>query len=133
MDPVSDMGDARNRRTARAKELASQLALRHVSAIALTWIDNAGITRVKTVPTRRLPDATTWGVGMSPVFDVFVVDDSITTSEHIGGPVGDLRLYPDLDRLTVLAAQPGWAWAPTDRERRTARSIPRASARSRGA
>jgi glutamine synthetase len=52
---------------------------------------------------------------MSPVFDVFVVDDSITTSEHIGGPVGDLRLYPDLDRLVPLAAQPGWAWAPADR------------------
>src|SRR5689334_25221628 len=52
---------------------------------------------------------------MSPVFDVFVVDDSITTSRHVGGPVGDLRLYPDLDQLTVLAAQPGWAWAPADR------------------
>jgi glutamine synthetase len=49
------------------------------------------------------------------VFDVFCVDDSITTSRHIGGPVGDLRLHPDLDRLTVLAAQPGWAWAPVDR------------------
>jgi glutamine synthetase len=116
MDPVFDGGEVRNRRTARAKELASQLALRHVSAIALTWIDNAGVTRVKAVPTRRLPDATTWGVGMSPVFDVFLVDDSITTSSSIGGPVGDLRLYPDLDRLTVLAPQPGWAWAPADRE-----------------
>ena len=33
---------------------------------------------------------------MSPVFDVFVVDDTITTSKHIGGPGGDLRLIPDL-------------------------------------
>ncbi len=52
---------------------------------------------------------------MSPVFDVFVVDDSITTSRSAGGPTGDLRLYPDLDRACVLAAQPGWAWAPVDR------------------
>jgi glutamine synthetase len=52
---------------------------------------------------------------MSPVFDVFLVDDSITSSAHVGGPVGDLRLFPDLDRLVALAAQPGWAWAPVDR------------------
>jgi glutamine synthetase len=100
---------------ARARELSSGLAAGGVRAVALTWVDNAGVTRVKAVPQDRLPAAAAWGVGMSPVFDVFVLDDSITTSRYIGGPVGDLRLHPDLDRLTVLAAQPGWAWAPVDR------------------
>ncbi|MGC9667472.1 glutamine synthetase [Planosporangium sp. 12N6] len=99
----------------RARELADYLATSAVRAVALTMVDNAGVTRVKTVPRHRLPDAAAWGIGMSPVFDVFCVDDSITTSPHVGGPVGDLRLHPDLDRLTVLAAQPGWAWAPVDR------------------
>jgi glutamine synthetase len=99
----------------RARALATGLAARDTRAVALTWVDNAGITRVKTVPVARLPEAAAWGVGMSPVFDVFCVDDSITTSTHIGGPVGDLRLHPDLDRVTVLAAQRGWAWAPVDR------------------
>jgi glutamine synthetase len=99
----------------RARELAAGLTARGVHAVATTWVDNAGITRVKTVPVGRLPEAAAWGIGASPVFDVFLVDDSITTSTHIGGPVGDLRLHPDLDRLTVLAAQPGWAWAPADR------------------
>ena len=61
------------------------------------------------------PTAAQRGVGMSPVFDVYLVDDSMTTSPHIGGPDGDLRLFPDLERLTPLAAQPGWAWAPADR------------------
>src|SRR6266511_4096280 len=84
----------------RARELSAGLAGRGVRAVALTWVDNAGVTRVKTVPVDRLPEAAAWGVGMSPVFDVFCVDDSITTSRHIGGPVGDLRLHPDLDRLT---------------------------------
>ncbi|MEQ7009626.1 glutamine synthetase family protein [Actinopolymorpha sp. B17G11] len=116
--------DPRRRRDARAKELGSQLALRHVAAIALTWVDNAGITRVKAVPTRRLTDAVAWGVGMSPVFDVFTVGDSITTSTHIGGPVGDLRLFPDLDQVTVLAAQPGWAWAPVDRRTQEGETYP---------
>jgi glutamine synthetase len=70
---------------------------------------------VKTIPTRGLEHAATVGIGMSPVFDVFCVDDSITASRDSGGPDGDLRLRPALDRLVPLAAQPGWAWAPVDR------------------
>jgi glutamine synthetase len=99
----------------RARQAAEALADRGVAAVALTYVDNTGITRVKTVPIGRLADAVIAGVGISPVFDVFVVDDSITSSAHIGGPVGDLRLYPDLDALTRLSGQPGWAWAPADR------------------
>jgi glutamine synthetase len=95
--------------------MAAALADRGIAAVALTYVDNAGITRAKTVPVGRLADAVTAGVGISPVFDVFLVDDSITTSAHIGGPVGDLRLYPDLDVLCRLSGQPGWAWAPADR------------------
>lgn len=99
----------------RARQLSEELGGHGIQIVALTWVDNAGVTRVKAVPIHRLVDAVTGGVGMSPVFDVFLVDDSITNSANAGGPVGDLRLYPDLDRLTVLAAQPGWAWAPADR------------------
>ncbi|MFP3990044.1 glutamine synthetase family protein [Streptomyces sp. E11-3] len=105
----------RERARTEARQEAARLGGEGVRAIALTWVDNAGITRVKGVPTGRLPHAAHRGVGVSPVFDVFLVDDSATTSRHIGGPDGDLRLFPDLDRLTVLAGQPGWAWAPADR------------------
>ena len=83
--------------------------------VALCWIDNTGVTRVKAVPVSRFERAAGWGIGMSPVFDVFTIDDGITTSKHIGGPGGDLRLIPDLGRVTALAAQPGWALAPVDR------------------
>lgn len=99
----------------RAGPVATRLTAEGVHGVALTWVDNAGITRVKAVPTARLEDAVERGVGMSPVFDVYLVDDSMTTSPYVGGPDGDLRLRPDLDRLTVLTAQPGWAWAPADR------------------
>jgi glutamine synthetase len=102
-------------RETRARELVGRLADAGVRAVALTSVDNAGVTRVKGVPLHRLDAATTWGVGMSPVFDVFCVDDSITSSAHVEGPVGDLRLFADLDRVTVLHAMPGWAWAPADR------------------
>lgn len=88
---------------------------RGARVVALSWVDNAGISRVKAVPVHRLEHADRWGVGMAPVFDTFLVDDSRAGGPGFDGPVGDLRLRPDLRRLTPLAAQPGWAWAPADR------------------
>ncbi|MFE2873795.1 glutamine synthetase [Embleya sp. NPDC059259] len=94
---------------------ADAAAPQAIDVIALGWVDNAGITRVKTIPYGRLDAAATHGVGFSPVFDVFLADDSITAGTLVGGPTGDLRLIPDLAALRPLAAQPGWAWAPGDR------------------
>jgi glutamine synthetase len=105
----------RAERTGRAGPVARRLAGAGVTMVALCWVDNTGIARAKTIPLGRLERAAGWGVGMSPVFDVFLVNDDITTSKYIGGPGGDLRLVPDLDRTTALAGQPGWAWAPVDR------------------
>jgi len=101
-------------RAARARELAERLRSVGIRAVALTMVDNAGVTRVKTVPIARFEAAASFGIGLSPVFDVFLVNDHITASAEIGGPVGDLRLMPDLGALRRLEAQPGWAWAPTD-------------------
>ncbi|MFI7137291.1 glutamine synthetase [Streptomyces massasporeus] len=99
----------------RATALSGELAGRGVHGVVLAYVDTAGIGRVKTVPTARLAAAAAWGVGMSPVFDTFLANDSIVTTDVLGSPDGDLRLYPDLDGLVVLAGQPGWAWAPVDR------------------
>ncbi|MFJ9737333.1 glutamine synthetase [Streptomyces sp. NPDC101166] len=99
----------------RARALAAELPGRGVHGVVLAYVDTAGVGRVKTVPVARLASATAWGVGMSPVFDTFLADDRIVSTDVLGSPDGDLRLYPDLDRLVVLAAQPGWAWAPVDR------------------
>ena len=86
-----------------------------LTAAALTWVDNVGVTRVKAVPVARLDEVAAHGVGMSKVHDTFGVDDSITPGRLLGGPVGDLRLRPDLAAAQVFAAAPGWAWAPVDR------------------
>ncbi len=75
---------------------------------------NSGVTLVKTIPLRRFEDAARFGVGLSPVFTVFQVDDQITSSPHIGGPTGDTRLMPDPAQTVALAASPGWALAPVD-------------------
>ncbi|MEV7935665.1 MULTISPECIES: glutamine synthetase family protein [unclassified Kitasatospora] len=102
-------------RVEQAEAAVDRLRTAAVDAVAVTWVDNAGITRVKAVPLGALVHAAQWGVGAAPCFDVFLADDGITTSPSTGGPTGDLRLYPDLDRVVPLAAQPGWAWAPGDR------------------
>ena len=99
----------------KGRSLEFALVQDGVDGVALSYVDNAGVTRVKAVPVGGLAHAAGWGVGMSPVFDVFCVDDSITAGRLAGGPTGDLRLHPDVDQVVRLAAQPGWAWAPVDR------------------
>ncbi|XVU28862.1 glutamine synthetase [Actinoplanes sp. CA-054009] len=94
---------------------AEGLRQQGVRGVILSYVDTAGINRVKAVPLARLDEAVRDGVGMSPVFDVFLSDDAATATDRLGGPDGDLRLRPDLERLVPLAAQPGWAWAPADR------------------
>ncbi|WP_088287664.1 glutamine synthetase family protein [Kineosporia sp. A_224] len=101
----------------RAQALAGDLAAKGVHGVVMSWVDTCGVNRVKTVPVARLASAARWGVGMSPVFDLFLADDSIVTGDLQGGPDGDLRLVPDLDHVVPLAGQPGWAWAPVDRMR----------------
>jgi len=77
-------------------------------------VNPAGVTLVKTVPLRRFEEAVRFGIGLSPVFSVFLMDDQITSSPHIGGPTGDTRLMPDPAATVPLAASPGWALAPVD-------------------
>ena len=109
-----DLAD-RDRRRDAAESLMPDLAEQGVVAVATSFVDNAGISRVKSVPLDRLPDLAAWGVGCSTSFDFFRLDDWLVAPSSGTGPVGDLRLVPDLERLVVLSAQPGWAWAPGER------------------
>jgi glutamine synthetase len=110
MTPAEQMA-----RAAKARELAETLPSRGVRSVALTMVDNCGVTRVKTVPVSLLERTVRAGIGLSPVFDVFLVNDHITASDEVGGPTGDHRLMVDPNAIRVLAAQPGWAWGPCDR------------------
>ena len=102
-------------RSSRAEGLLAGLAERGVVAVATTFVDNAGIARVKAVPLSRFPQLAGWGVGFSPAFDYFRFDDWVAAPASGEGPVGDQRIVPDLDRVVVLAGQPGWAWSPGER------------------
>ncbi|CAM02373.1 glutamine synthetase [Saccharopolyspora erythraea NRRL 2338] len=94
---------------------AERLRAGGVSMVETSFVDNAGVVRVKSVPLDRLGFAARYGIGVSPCFETFCFDDVMVLGRHLGGPDGDLRLIPDLDRLVPLAAQPGWAWAPADK------------------
>jgi glutamine synthetase len=118
-----DLAD-RDRRLSHAESLVPELEQRGVVAVATSFVDNSGISRVKSVPLDRLPHLSAWGVGFSTAFDFFRFDDWVAAPPSGEGPVGDQRIVPDLDRLVVLAAQPGWAWAPGDRFAQTGDPYP---------
>ena len=105
----------REERRRHAEGMVDTLHSAGVSGIITTFVDNSGIIRAKTVPVQHLPSMAAWGVGFPPVFDRVRFDDAIAVSGTGTEPIGDARLVPDLQRLVVLAAQPGWAWAPADR------------------
>jgi glutamine synthetase len=105
---------ARGGRATVAAETARRLAADGVEAVGLQIVLNSGVTLVKTIPLHRFEEAVRFGIGLSPVFTVFQVDDQITSSPHISGPTGDTRLMPDPGATVRLAASPGWALAPVD-------------------
>jgi glutamine synthetase len=82
-----------------------------VRALAMTMVDNGGITRVKAVPLARLERAATNGVGMAYIWAAAGTDDLFADVAPFDNPSGDMRLVPDLGAARILTAAPGWAWA----------------------
>jgi glutamine synthetase len=91
-----------------------RLAAAGVRALAMTMVDNGGITRVKAVPLTRLERAAASGVGMAYIWAAAGTDDLFADVAPFDNPSGDMRLIPDLSAARVLTAAPGWAWAPVD-------------------
>jgi glutamine synthetase len=97
----------------RGRELAGALAADGVAGVIVAWADNNGIPRSRTVPVAALPQVAATGVGVTTLFAVFDTNDAITfAAPGLQTPSGDLRLVPQLDRITRLAGQPAFAWAP---------------------
>jgi glutamine synthetase len=97
-----------------AKPLAAaaiaQLEADGVATLIGTVVNPAGLTHAKTVPLRRMGAFADPGLGASPVWHGFTIDQTgIVTGGPIG-PVGDLRIRIDLSALRILGD--GLAWAP---------------------
>jgi len=116
--------DDPERNRCEAAERAAMLAQLGVDAVALVYVDLAGLWRVKTIPVPRLEQAAAHGVGMSPVFDAFLSNDEITSSSVSGGPMDDLRLVPDAGFVRPVGAMEGWAFAPVARFLRDGSAYP---------
>jgi glutamine synthetase len=74
-------------------------------------VDPAGVIRAKHVPAARAGAFHINGMGASPSWNVFCVDNAIAFTPRFG-VVGDLRLRADLTALHVLGD--GLAWAPAE-------------------
>jgi glutamine synthetase len=95
------------------KHITAELNRAGVAGITISWADNNGIPRSRTVPVASLPRVAEIGVGVTTLFAVFDSFDAITFAhEGLATPSGDVRLVPVLDRLVRLAGQPAFAWVP---------------------
>lgn len=97
-----------------AKPLAAaaiaQLEADGVATLIGTVVNPAGLTHAKTVPLRRMAAFADPGLGASPVWHVFAVDQVGTVFGERTGVVGDKRIRIDLTALRILGD--GLAWAP---------------------
>ena len=88
-----------------------ELRERGIELVAVTFVDNAGIVRAKTVPAARLAAVSERGVGAPFAFSIFQGNDGMATATGFEA-TGDARLVPDLDRLA--GGVDGWGRAPGD-------------------
>lgn len=96
--------------TPLAAAAIAQLEAEGVDAVIGTVVNPAGLTQAKTVPIRRTNTFADPGVGASPVWNAFAIDQSgIAFTEDIG-VVGDHRIRIDLAALRIVGD--GLAWAP---------------------
>ncbi len=104
------MTEPPNRRIAELENLG-------VRFVHMTLVDNAGITRLKMIPIRRLAAVAEAGVGMSTLIGIFTIDDHaayVPGFYGLEGPAGDFRMVPDLTAAVKLSGPEGLAWAPVD-------------------
>ncbi|MGB2922679.1 MAG: glutamine synthetase, partial [Mycobacterium sp.] len=97
-----------------AKPLAAaaiaQLESDGVATLIGTVINPAGLIHAKTVPLRRMGAFAEPGLGASPVWHVFAIDQAGIVFGDAIGVVGDQRIRIDLGALRILGD--GLAWAP---------------------
>jgi len=88
----------------------AQLEAEGVDAVIGTVVNAAGLTHAKTVPIRRTNTFADPGVGASPVWHVFAIDQTGIAFTDSIGVVGDQRIRIDLSALRIIGD--GLAWAP---------------------
>ncbi|MDR3654873.1 MAG: glutamine synthetase family protein [Mycobacterium sp.] len=96
--------------TPLAAAAIARLEAEGVDTVIGTVVNPAGLTLAKTVPIRRTNTFADPGLGASPSWHAFAVDQSGIAFTRDVGVVGDQRLRIDLSALRMIGD--GLAWAP---------------------
>jgi glutamine synthetase len=96
--------------TPPAAATIAQLEAEGVDAVIGTVVNPAGLIQAKTVPVRRTNTFAGPGLGASPVWHAFAIDQSSIAFTADIGVVGDQRIRIDLSALRIIGD--GLAWAP---------------------
>ncbi len=96
--------------TPLAAAAIAQLEAEGVDTVIGTVVNPAGLTLAKTVPIRRTNTFADPGLGASPSWHAFAIDQSGIAFSNDVGVVGDQRLRIDLAALRIVGD--GLAWAP---------------------
>lgn len=96
--------------TPLAAAAIAQLEAEGVDTVIGTVVNPAGLTLAKTVPIRRTNTFADPGLGASPSWHAFAVDQTGIAFTAEVGVVGDQRLRIDLSALRIVGD--GLAWAP---------------------
>ncbi|EFG79181.1 glutamate--ammonia ligase, catalytic domain protein [Mycobacterium parascrofulaceum ATCC BAA-614] len=96
--------------TPPAAAAIAQLEAEGVDTVIGTVVNPAGLTLAKTVPIRRTNAFAAPGLGASPSWHAFAIDQSGIAFTREVGVIGDQRLRIDLSALRIVGD--GLAWAP---------------------
>jgi glutamine synthetase len=96
--------------TPLAAAAIAQLEAEGVDTVIGTVVNPAGLTQAKTVPIRRTNTFADPGLGASPSWHAFAIDQTGIAFTDDVGVVGDQRLRIDLSALRIIGD--GLAWAP---------------------
>jgi glutamine synthetase len=96
--------------TPLAAAAIAQLEAEGVEAVIGTVVNPAGLIQAKAVPIRRTNMFAEPGMGASPVWHAFAIDQSSIAFTDTIGVVGDQRIRIDLSALRIIGD--GLAWAP---------------------
>lgn len=96
--------------TPLAAAAIAQLEAEGVDTVIGTVVNPAGLILAKTVPIRRTNTFAEPGLGASPSWHAFAIDQSGIAFTDAVGVVGDQRLRLDLSALRIVGD--GLAWAP---------------------
>jgi glutamine synthetase len=96
--------------TPLAAAAIAQLEAEGVDTVIGTVVNPAGLTQAKVVPIRRTNTFAYPGLGASPSWHVFAIDQTGIAFTEDFGAIGDQRVRIDLSALRIIGD--GLAWAP---------------------